>query len=121
MNEESNEWRLSVYRCFRESDSSSQTVRNDASTNGTESTSKTKENSQNGGVWLTRRDHSAAALIIRISQFSHLVIMQGSEIVESFFLILAKKWIKMINIGKSNFNINIHPWVQTLAFNFCYR
>lgn len=93
MNEGTKEWRLLMYRCFRESDSNPKS-------NSVEPGSTTQENARTTGIWLTRRDHSAASLIIRVSDFAHLVIMQGAEIVESYFLILAKKWIKIVNIGK---------------------
>ncbi|KAM3188431.1 hypothetical protein ACTXT7_000257 [Hymenolepis weldensis] len=91
MNEGTKEWHLSMYRCFHESDST-------PNPNSVEQGSTAQENARTTGIWFTRRDHSAASLIIRVSDFAHLVIMQGAEIVESYFLILAKKWIKMVNI-----------------------
>ncbi|KAM7534905.1 hypothetical protein Aperf_G00000112746 [Anoplocephala perfoliata] len=93
MNCGTNEWHLSVYRYFRETDF------DPASTEEITTTAPTaKNNTQTKGIWLTRRDHSAASLVLRVSDYAHLVIMQGTEIVESYFLILAKKWIKMVNI-----------------------
>nr|CDS26595.1 hypothetical protein HmN_000149400 [Hymenolepis microstoma] len=98
MNEGPREWNLSMYRCFRESDSNLNLIPSSSNPNSSEQNSTKKDNSQINGVWLTRRDHSAAPLVIRVSNFAHLVIMQGTEIVESYFLILSKKWIKMVNI-----------------------
>uniref|UniRef100_A0A5K3FFN7 Uncharacterized protein n=1 Tax=Mesocestoides corti TaxID=53468 RepID=A0A5K3FFN7_MESCO len=95
MNAETKEWRLSIYRCFRETEVSTP----DQPTLPTTSDTAVRETEvAPNGVWHTRRDHTAAALILRISSFGHLTILQGSEVVESYFLILAKKWIKAVNI-----------------------
>ncbi|VDN99268.1 unnamed protein product [Rodentolepis nana] len=119
MNEGPREWNLSMFRCFRESDSTSHLIPSSSNSNSSESDSAAKGKSQVNGVWLTRRDHSAAPLVIRVSDFAHLVIMQGTEIVESYFLILAKKWIKMVNIEEEiMFYIRERSRVRRLRLTF---
>lgn len=92
METEVKEWRLITYRCFHESE-------NGSVISSTEKSSATTSSGPDG-VWLTRRDHAAAILLLRLSDYGHLAIMQGCEVVESYFLILAKKWVKAVNIGR---------------------
>ncbi|VDM17734.1 unnamed protein product [Hydatigera taeniaeformis] len=91
---EPKEWPLEIYRCFHESGTA--TVSSSIE-RGTAVEAPVEESAPNG-IWLTRHNHVAAPIVLRLSNYAHLVIMQGNEVVESYFLILAKRWIKMVNI-----------------------
>ncbi|CDI98031.1 conserved hypothetical protein [Echinococcus multilocularis] len=91
---EPKEWRLETYRCFRESEAATAGKSTECRT----SAEVSAQDLAPDGIWFTRRNHNAAPLALRLSDYAHLVILQGSEIVESYFLILAKKWIKMVII-----------------------
>ena len=90
------EWRLVTYRCFHESEAECSSTSTDCPA-ADKTSAKTKVSPS--GVWLTRHDHAAAGLLLRLSDYGHLAVMQGSEVVESLFPILARKWIKAVNIG----------------------
>lgn len=83
------EWRLANFKCFREPASLPKTT-----------VTEVQETESETGVWHTRKDHTAAPLVVRISNFAHLAVLQGDQLVESYFMILAKKWIKAILVGK---------------------
>ncbi|KAL5964527.1 hypothetical protein TSMEX_007766 [Taenia solium] len=91
---EPKEWHLEMYRCFHESE---RTTLGSSAERGAAAGASVADSAPNG-IWLTRQNHTAAPLVLRLSDYAHLVIIQGSEIIESYFLILAKKWIKMVNI-----------------------
>lgn len=52
--------------------------------------------------WESWTNQPSLELIVRLAGFGHLVIMYGSEIVESYFLVLAKKWLKAVVISRFN-------------------
>ncbi|KAG5447871.1 hypothetical protein CSKR_200620 [Clonorchis sinensis] len=54
------------------------------------------ENSNHEDEWETWEGGSAPALVVRLAGFGHLCIMYGTELVESYFLILAKRWMKAV-------------------------
>ncbi|VDN14620.1 unnamed protein product [Dibothriocephalus latus] len=92
------EWRIAAYRCFR-GETLDRPAQNGGVSEPTDlTTSQSATENVPGGVWQTIKDHTTAALIVRISEFAHLAVLQGSEVVESYFMILAKKWIKAVRI-----------------------
>lgn len=96
-NDDTIEWRLSTYRFFCEMDDHVPESGRPLEEPTTETTTTT---AAPNGVWQTRRDHTAAQIFVRFSaSLAHLTIIQGTEVLESIFLILAKKWIKAVIIG----------------------
>ncbi|VDL90724.1 unnamed protein product [Schistocephalus solidus] len=92
------EWRLAVYRCFR-GEALDRPVQSDGVSEPPDpASSKVSGETVPGGVWQTIKDHTTVALLVRISEFAHLAVLQGTEVVESYFMILAKKWIKAVLI-----------------------
>ncbi|KAL5103305.1 hypothetical protein TcWFU_009920 [Taenia crassiceps] len=104
-----------MYRCFYESETA--TLASNAERGAAAETSVA--DSAPNGIWLTRQNHAAAPLVLRLSDYAHLVIIQGCEVVESYFLILAKRWIKMVNIDDEiMLYIRGHQYVRRLRLTF---
>ncbi|CAH8616992.1 unnamed protein product [Heterobilharzia americana] len=49
--------------------------------------------------WETWTDEREIKLMIRLAGFGHFCILRGKMILESYFLILSKKWMKAVIVG----------------------
>ncbi|XP_018644374.1 polynucleotide kinase-3'-phosphatase, putative [Schistosoma mansoni] len=59
-----------------------------------------QQQQQQQNMWETWTEECDIKLKIRLAGFGHLCILRGKMILESYFLILSKKWMKAVIVGK---------------------
>ncbi|KAF6770410.1 hypothetical protein AHF37_10329 [Paragonimus kellicotti] len=52
--------------------------------------------------WETWENEDDSRLVVRLAGFGHLCILSRSDVIESYFLILAKRWMKAVLLGRLN-------------------
>uniref|UniRef100_A0A5K4F5K7 RanBD1 domain-containing protein n=1 Tax=Schistosoma mansoni TaxID=6183 RepID=A0A5K4F5K7_SCHMA len=66
-----------------------------------------QQQQQQQNMWETWTEECDIKLKIRLAGFGHLCILRGKMILESYFLILSKKWMKAVIVGGDEVMIQI--------------
>ncbi|CAH8820450.1 unnamed protein product, partial [Trichobilharzia szidati] len=79
-----------------------------------------QQQQQSQNEWETWTDQHEIKLTIRLAGFGHMCILRGRMILESYFLILSKKWMKAVIVGGDEVMILLKQPSQIKRFRLTF-
>ncbi|CAL8072667.1 unnamed protein product [Calicophoron daubneyi] len=93
------QWKLHTFSRLRdrtEAQNTSQNVSQSQPVPEPMDTSTNEDKADNTEAWESWDSEDQLPLLVKLAGFGHLCILRGTEVLESYFLILSKKWMKAV-------------------------